>query len=58
MFFGPATVTLWIKSKFDNMICSPRIELSNGLSYTLKKDRMQMLQPREVDVPTYPSMAT
>jgi hypothetical protein len=34
--------------------CSPRIDISNGVSSAPNKDRMQKLRPREVDVSTTP----
>ena len=38
-------------------MCSPRIDLSNGLSCAYNGDRTQELRPREDDVLTYPNGA-
>jgi hypothetical protein len=43
--------------KFLNRIFSPRIDLSNDVSYASNEDNMPKLQPREIDVPIYPDEA-
>jgi hypothetical protein len=57
VFLGLATIKIRTKSDFDGNMCIPRIDLSNGLSCTKNKDRVQNLRPREVDVLTYPNEA-
>jgi hypothetical protein len=37
--------------------CSPRIDLSNDVSYASNEDSMPKLRPREIDVPIYPDGA-
>jgi hypothetical protein len=37
--------------------CSPRIDISNDVSYTPNGYSMPKLRPREIDVPIYPNGA-
>ena len=59
-FFGHQT--LMNNILFRTMIfvinsCSPRINLSNDVSYASNGDSMPKLRPREIDVPIYPDGA-
>jgi hypothetical protein len=60
MFFGHQTslnINLFQTMIFLLNSFSPRIYVSNDVSYASNEDSMPKLRPREIDVPIYPDRA-
>jgi hypothetical protein len=55
-FFGHGSIGNFILI-FSSNNCSPRIDISNGVSYVSNGDSMPKLRPREIDVRIYPDGA-